>query len=239
MPPHLIPSIISIDVGRAVTWPYPYQVLLISRSWLNLQSFPPAINIIYNNDRFSIQNFLCSFQGLQIFFLNKPALLFTARKRSLGQGNIFIGVCQEFCSQGGCLLQGVCLLPGGVSAPGGCLVETPPDGYCGRWYASYWNAFLFYLENILQRFSHGESVYVIISNLLIQHKNLVASNLSFRYIGSVLVDVQVHGLKQLRHHAGYQKVSRCRTRGESEESFAMNAMKHTSKGIHPGFETPG
>ena len=27
--------------------------------------------------------------------------LFTARKRSLGQGNIFIGVCQEFCSRGG------------------------------------------------------------------------------------------------------------------------------------------
>ena len=25
----------------------------------------------------------------------------TARKRSLGQSNIFIGVCQEFCSQGG------------------------------------------------------------------------------------------------------------------------------------------
>ena len=29
--------------------------------------------------------------------------VFTASKRSLGQGNIFIGVCQEFCSQGGCL----------------------------------------------------------------------------------------------------------------------------------------
>ena len=27
--------------------------------------------------------------------------IFTARKRSLGQGNIFISVCQEFCSQGG------------------------------------------------------------------------------------------------------------------------------------------
>ena len=27
--------------------------------------------------------------------------IFTARKRSLGQGNIFIGVCQEFCSRGG------------------------------------------------------------------------------------------------------------------------------------------
>ena len=26
--------------------------------------------------------------------------IFTAHKRSLGQGNIFIGMCQEFCSQG-------------------------------------------------------------------------------------------------------------------------------------------
>ena len=28
-------------------------------------------------------------------------LIITARKRSLGQGNIFSSVCQEFCSQGG------------------------------------------------------------------------------------------------------------------------------------------
>ena len=80
----------------------------------------------------------------------------TARKRSLGQGNIFRSVCQEFCSQrrvsapGGCLLLGgawsggvcsreaVCLFLGG-----GCLVETPLDGYCCGRYASYWNAFLF------------------------------------------------------------------------------------------------
>ena len=54
----------------------------------------------------------------------------TDRKRSLGQGNIFIGVCQEFCSQGGggvcsqrgCLLWGVSVSGGvcsGVSALGG------------------------------------------------------------------------------------------------------------------------
>ena len=28
-------------------------------------------------------------------------IVFTARKRSMGQGNIFIKVCQEFCSLGG------------------------------------------------------------------------------------------------------------------------------------------
>ena len=40
--------------------------------------------------------------------------IITARKRSLGQGNVFIGVCQEFCSQGG-----GCLARWGVSAPWG------------------------------------------------------------------------------------------------------------------------
>ena len=82
-------------------------------------------------------------------------VLVTARKRSFGQGNIFIGVCQEFCSQGGVCSGGSapgwwsalgggvysegvpgpsrCLVPGGVcsrgvSAPRGFLVETPPTG---------------------------------------------------------------------------------------------------------------
>ena len=31
----------------------------------------------------------------------QTVLIITARKRSLGQGNIFSRVCQEFCSQGG------------------------------------------------------------------------------------------------------------------------------------------
>ena len=86
----------------------------------------------------------------------------TARKRSLGQGNIFIGVCQEFCSEGGVSCPGGCLIPGGclvqggllqgMPGPGGCLLwgvcllpggawwRPPPDGYCCRWYASYWNS---------------------------------------------------------------------------------------------------
>ena len=41
--------------------------------------------------------------------------IFTARKRSLGQGNIFRSLCQEFCSQGG--------IPGQVPPPG---PGTPP-----------------------------------------------------------------------------------------------------------------
>ena len=46
-------------------------------------------------------------------FPNHLIVIFTARKRSLGQGNIFTSVCQEFCSREG------------VPGPGGCL-ETPP-----------------------------------------------------------------------------------------------------------------
>ena len=47
---------------------------------------------------------------------HSTCFIFTARKRSLEQGNIFTSVCQEFCSQG-CLLQGG-LLPGGM-----CLLQ--------------------------------------------------------------------------------------------------------------------
>ena len=46
------------------------------------------------------------------------SLLITARKRSLGQGNIFTSVCQEFCSQGGSGHGGV-PVSGGVWSWGG------------------------------------------------------------------------------------------------------------------------
>ena len=50
--------------------------------------------------------------------------IITTRKRSLGQGNIFIGVCQEFCSQGECPPQ--CMLgypPPRADTP---RADTPP-----------------------------------------------------------------------------------------------------------------
>ena len=58
--------------------------------------------------------------------LSLSNVIFTAHKRSLGQGNIFRSVCQEFCSgggacSGGCLVLEGCLL-GGVPAPGRCLL---------------------------------------------------------------------------------------------------------------------
>ena len=36
-----------------------------------------------------------------IFCAMDSVRIFTARKRSFGQGNIFIGMCHEFCSHGG------------------------------------------------------------------------------------------------------------------------------------------
>ena len=68
--------------------------------------------------------------------------LITALKRSLGQGNIFIGVCQEFCSQGGAWSWGVPGRGGGAFSRGGVPGGDPPDGYCCGRYAAYWNAFL-------------------------------------------------------------------------------------------------
>ena len=78
----------------------------------------------------------------------------TARKRSLGQGNIFTPVCHSVHRGGvrGCCQWGVCMVAsggGGVVAWGACVVAL--GGGCvwyteirsiSGWYASYWNAFL-------------------------------------------------------------------------------------------------
>ena len=50
------------------------------------------------------------------------SVLFTARKRSLGQGNIFRSVCQEFCSQEDA---GSALVHAGIPTPPG--PGTPPE----------------------------------------------------------------------------------------------------------------
>ena len=59
--------------------------------------------------------------------INISHKLITARKRSLGQGNIFTPVCHSV--QSGGVLRGVCSRgvpgPGGVVCSRGCLVETP------------------------------------------------------------------------------------------------------------------
>ena len=81
--------------------------------------------------------------------------LVTTRKRSLGQGNIFIGVCQEFCSRGVPAPGGCVSAPGGVPGPrgvsaprgvprprreclvpGGCLLRG--EGVCSRGGGAWW-----------------------------------------------------------------------------------------------------
>ena len=76
----------------------------------------------------------------------------TTRKQSLGQGNIFRSVCQEFCSQGGFCLSTCWDTPLGPGTPQDqALPRSRPPWHSAcweirstsRWYASYWNAILF------------------------------------------------------------------------------------------------
>ena len=100
-----------------------------------------------NKDSIPTEVFACDFYRLQ---------------RSC-EGYVFTRVCQSFCSWGVCypnmhcrwyptmpcnrgvclggLLQWVCS-QGGAFSRGGCGDPPKADGYCCRWYASYWNAFL-------------------------------------------------------------------------------------------------
>ena len=115
----------------------------------------------------------CSLKTREVSFSGDATGIFTARKRSLGQGNIFTPVCHSVhgggwrgwypsmhcrwypsmpCSRGVLsqhALQVVSqhALQWGVPALGGLLRGVaggnPPDGYSCGRYASYWNAFVF------------------------------------------------------------------------------------------------
>ena len=64
-----------------------YVSILTTAAMINITYFRQCSILLGNHLPFSSQN------GDDPFI--------TARKQSLGQGNIFIGMCQEFCSQGG------------------------------------------------------------------------------------------------------------------------------------------
>ena len=82
----------------------------------------------------------------------------TARKQSLRR--LCFHVCLSFHGgvHGGGVARGACVVGDmhgwwGVCMPRGA-VRGRRDGNCSRWYASYWNAFLFYLMS--QLFTHFE-----------------------------------------------------------------------------------
>ena len=95
--------------------------------------------------------------GRYIFYWNAFFLIIIARKRSLGQGNIFTCVCHRgMCGcwgacvvvGGACIVAiGVCMVVGGHAwLPGGYLGYDEIRSMSGR-YASYWNAFLLFFAD--------------------------------------------------------------------------------------------
>ena len=91
-------------------------------SLLHIMAFPVAPNVnrknIVENLLFSLIILLHILKHVYISMELQKFILITARKRSLGQGNIFTSVCHSFC-------------PGGGSASGGW--QTPlPIGYGQR-----------------------------------------------------------------------------------------------------------
>ena len=92
------------------------------RSHVELYLELSQVKLIYSKNMpfwaSTLQNFwlgsLTSFSFVEGILLSYTVHnIFTARKRSLGQGNIFRSVCQEFCSQGGGAIP-ACLAAGGV-----------------------------------------------------------------------------------------------------------------------------
>ena len=89
--------------------PLVFTLVDAAKTWINehVSGQSEELNASSNDSQVNISNLL------------KGNAMFTARKRSLGQGNIFRRVCQEFCPQwGGVWSRGVPGL-GGVWSRGG------------------------------------------------------------------------------------------------------------------------
>ena len=67
------------------------------------QKLKPRARTRFEQRRQSLHGTITHTANQQLTLSNR-LVIFTARKRSLGQGNIFSSVCQEFCSQGGVCL---------------------------------------------------------------------------------------------------------------------------------------
>ena len=142
----------------------------------------------------------------------------------LQQGNIFRSVCQEFCPQGGvCMAGGMCgsgtCMAGGMhgrgyawrgrhawqgghvwGVPGGG-VHGRKNGNCSGWYASYWNAFLFWI--ILDLHSH----VLLISANQKSKVNWCRNKGEFKYVS--INTCQLSSVTVGRQKSGSQKVQEC------------------------------
>ena len=118
------------------------------------------------------------FLGYLLEMLGSELHIFTARKRNLGQCNVFTPVCQSFCSQGGSASG-----EGGLHPVGGGGQRAPPLGYYGiqstsGLYASYWNAFFF---QFLDVWLHS-GVYVYTAHLYQRSRHCWLSRLGLYLI---------------------------------------------------------
>ena len=100
--------------------------------WSNIaRIFPRPSTFLKLNNRFiAIQHIFAVFLSLHY---NVQSLIFTARKRSLGQGNAFTGICHSFCPEGGGFT--ACItghMTGGSASRRGTLGRPPGPAYRGR-----------------------------------------------------------------------------------------------------------
>ena len=132
--------------------------ILLDIHKINQLNFTRSLFIQFQPRQF---NLLKQFKTTELLLIDWNTAIFTARKRSLEQGNIFSSMCQEFCSQ-----WGVCLsacwdttpldqVPPLDQAPPPRSRHPHPPPLCsacweirstsGR-YASYWNAILYQIR---------------------------------------------------------------------------------------------
>ena len=156
----LITAFFELEI--TIKWYYLFSILKV---WtMKGEKFSVLLGVIKTNKVSKNLNSqrVCSLTCMSFFQLTTFPLLPPTTK--LGQSNIFIGICDSVQkgvgvrSGGGvvCLVWGVpgpgrgvsglrgCAWSRGVPAPRG-VWRPPRDGYCCGRYASYWNAFLFYL----------------------------------------------------------------------------------------------
>ena len=151
---------------KRLIWPIPGKKTTEIDAITNVRSSLPSVSLAGSLTDVPERkhNLTCRFFTLSnwsyLLALKCHIKFITARKRCLGQGNIFSSVCQEFCSQGESAWAGTLQgrnTPLGRYTPwaGTPPRQVHPPGSSACWeiratsgrYASYWNAFLFIYLN--------------------------------------------------------------------------------------------